>query len=162
MKFVIWIERHELGPRLHLFGRRIHEYQLGLTILAAAPGSAVARSAYFSPWTAVVALAGLWLVVKDWPDLFPATRDTASWRFGIHRLPCTEKAPHQHATPLAGLTLGRRLRVHAPKIGALAENLAGSPRTCVEPTSSPVDQSKPNTGGRMTTTMAAHRAKTGR
>ncbi len=94
MKFLIWIERHELGPRLHLFGRRIHEYHAGFTILAATPVVSVAHFAYFSPWMAVVALAGLWLVVKDWPDLFPATRDTASWRLGIHRLPCKENAPH--------------------------------------------------------------------
>ena len=92
MKFLIWIERHELGPRLHFLGRRIHEYHVGFTILAVCPLVSVAFSAYFSPWTAVVALAGLWLVVKDWPDLFPATRNTASWSLGIHRLPCKEKA----------------------------------------------------------------------
>ncbi len=92
MKFFIWIERHELGPRLHFLGRRIHEYHVGFTALAASAGAAVAWSAYFSPWTAIVALAGLWLVVKDWPDLFPATRNTASWSLGIHRLPCKEKA----------------------------------------------------------------------
>ena len=31
--------------------------------------------------------AGAWLVVKDWRDLFPGSRDTASWRLGIHRAP---------------------------------------------------------------------------
>ena len=68
------IERHRLGPRLHVLGRRIHEYQVGLAALAALP---------LNRWTAAV---GLSLVVKDWPDLFPATRDRASWRLGIHRL----------------------------------------------------------------------------
>ena len=87
MKCILWIERHELGPRLHLFGRRIHEFQAGFTILAVSPVACIARSAYVSPWTAVTALAGFWLVVKDWPDLFPATRDKVSWRLGLHRLP---------------------------------------------------------------------------
>jgi hypothetical protein len=40
-----------------------------------------------SLWTVVTALLGAYLVVKDWPDLFPATRDKASWSWGLHRLP---------------------------------------------------------------------------
>jgi len=31
------------------------------------------------------AAAGAWLVVKDWRDLVPSKRDTASWRLGLHR-----------------------------------------------------------------------------
>jgi hypothetical protein len=69
------IERHRLGPRIHVLGRRVHEYEVGLAILALAPRRAL------------TSLAGLFLVAKDWPDLFPATRDRASWRLGIHRLP---------------------------------------------------------------------------
>ena len=72
---VLRIERHRLGPRVHVLGRRVHEYQVGLAILAARP---------MSRWTV---LLGLSLVVKDWPDLFPSTRDRASWRLGVHRLP---------------------------------------------------------------------------
>ena len=34
-----------------------------------------------------MALAGLWLVVKDWHDLTPAGRDSTSWRLGLHRRP---------------------------------------------------------------------------
>ena len=83
----MWIERHRLGPRLHLFGRRVHEYQCGLAILAFAPATFGGASPELSLPTILSALAGLWLVVKDWPDLFPATRDKASWRLGIHRLP---------------------------------------------------------------------------
>jgi hypothetical protein len=78
MSWLLRIERHRLGPRLHLLGRRVHEYQFGLAALAASPAVSATR------W---LALAGLWLVVKDWPDLFPATRDRASWRLGVHRLP---------------------------------------------------------------------------
>jgi hypothetical protein len=81
---LIRIERHSLGPRLHLFGRRVHEYQAGLAVLAVLPLAFVDGLALLSLPTG---LAGLWLVVKDWPDLFPATRDKASWRLGLHRLP---------------------------------------------------------------------------
>jgi hypothetical protein len=62
---MVRIERHELGPRVHVLGRRVHEYQAGLAAV----------------------LLGGWLIVKDWPDLFPGTRDKASWRLGIHQLP---------------------------------------------------------------------------
>ncbi len=84
---VIRIERHKLGPRLHVFGRRVHEYQVGFALLAASPIAFVEGSGHISVSAALAAFAGLWLVVKDWPDLFRATRDRASWRLGVHRLP---------------------------------------------------------------------------
>jgi len=90
---LFFIERHKLGPRVHLFGRRIHEYQAGFAVLGVSVLASFGSPARLSLWTIVAALAGAWLVVKDWPDLFPATRDTASWRLGIHRLPCKEQAP---------------------------------------------------------------------
>jgi hypothetical protein len=31
--------------------------------------------------------AGSWLVIKDWRDLFPSTRNTAAWSFLPHRVP---------------------------------------------------------------------------
>jgi lysyl-tRNA synthetase class 2 len=34
--------------------------------------------------TGAAALAGVWLIAKDWRDLFPAHRDTAAWRLGLH------------------------------------------------------------------------------
>jgi len=34
--------------------------------------------------TGVAALAGVWLVLKDWHDLLPAHRDTTAWRLGLH------------------------------------------------------------------------------
>ena len=78
---ILRLERHRLGPRLHVLGVRIHEYHAGVAIAAGAPlgGTPI--------FTAAIALVGAFLVVKDWPDLFPATRDQASWRLGIHRLP---------------------------------------------------------------------------
>ena len=42
---------------------------------------------------AVMLAAGAWLVVKDWRDLFPATRDTAAWSLGPHRCPDMPPAP---------------------------------------------------------------------
>ena len=31
--------------------------------------------------------AGIWLIAKDWRDIFPRRRDTAAWRLGLHRPP---------------------------------------------------------------------------
>lgn len=106
---MIRIERHSLGPRVHVFGRRIHEYHVGLAILGMSGGRPLA------------AAAGLWLVVKDWPDLFPATRDKARWRVGLHRLPSIdararddlETTPTMAARPAAPAASGRRFRPSA-------------------------------------------------
>jgi lysyl-tRNA synthetase class 2 len=38
-----------------------------------------------SPIFDLVAAIGLWLLIKDWRDFSPRTRDTATWRLGIHR-----------------------------------------------------------------------------
>lgn len=87
---MIRVERHELGPRVFVLGRRVHEYQAGIPLLALTPAASLAGSILCSLG---VALLGAWLVVKDWPDLFPATRDRASWRLGVHRLPKKPEAP---------------------------------------------------------------------
>jgi lysyl-tRNA synthetase class 2 len=42
-----------------------------------------------------MAVAGLWLVVKDWHDLTPSGRDATSWRLGLHRRPLRFK-PSRH------------------------------------------------------------------
>jgi hypothetical protein len=81
---VLRLERHPQGPRVYLLGRRVHEYHLGFGAAAAAPLGAVAGSLLAA---GIVALLGLYLVVKDWPDLFAETRDKASWSLWIHRLP---------------------------------------------------------------------------
>ena len=75
------IERHELGPRLHVAGRRIHEWHAGVVLVAVAlvtPGSIAA-------WT--IGLIGAWLFAKDWNDLFPSRRDSAAWSISPHRRP---------------------------------------------------------------------------
>jgi hypothetical protein len=85
------LERHELGPRLRVLGRRVHECHAGLVLacvaLAAALGSAAALL------SATLGLLAAWLLVKDWRDLHPATRDTAAWSWGLHRLPDAPPAP---------------------------------------------------------------------
>jgi hypothetical protein len=81
------LERHANGPRVYLLGRRIHEFQLGLALLLLA---ALTVATWAGPvWLTAgsEAAGGAWLVIKDWPDLFPSTRDTARWRFGVHRPP---------------------------------------------------------------------------
>src|SRR5262245_62302256 len=75
------VERHLHGPRVYVLGRRVHEWHLGLAVLA---GAALA-----APWhrasAAVAAFVAAWLVAKDWRDIRPSTRDTSAWRLGIHR-----------------------------------------------------------------------------
>ncbi len=80
------LERHRLGPRVYILGRRIHEWHLGLAVIAFALAAGISET--IPPGTAVVAaLLGLWLIVKDWPDLTRSGRDSAGWRLGIHRRP---------------------------------------------------------------------------
>jgi lysyl-tRNA synthetase, class II len=83
----VWrLERHLLGPRVFVFGRRIHEWHLGMLVILASVVVAIVGP--FEPVHALVgALLGAWLVVKDWPDLIPSRRDTAGWRLGLHRRP---------------------------------------------------------------------------
>ena len=87
----------------------MHEYHVGFAVLVALP----AASADASPMRAVIAaIAGFWLVVKDWPDLFKATRDTASWRLGLHRLPPGQGNPV--VTPLLRAVACLQLRRRPP------------------------------------------------
>jgi lysyl-tRNA synthetase, class II len=102
---VFRVERHELGPRLWVLGRRLHECHAGaalavLVLAGAALGVPLA-------WLAVPALLGAWMLVKDWQDFIPARRDTAAWSAGIHRRP-------------APLRAVRRANWLAPLIGVLA------------------------------------------
>jgi lysyl-tRNA synthetase, class II len=80
------MERHRLGPRVYLLGRRIHEWHLGLFAIAVAVGAGLFGAIGIGP-TVAAALLGAWLVVKDWPDLTGRGRDAAGWRLGLHRRP---------------------------------------------------------------------------
>jgi lysyl-tRNA synthetase, class II len=95
------IQRTELGPRLHLLGRRIHEWHLGL--LAAAATLAIALVHGGMVPVAALGVLATWLIAKDWRDLRPATRDSAAWSLGLHRLPDAPPAPplRDRVPPLA-------------------------------------------------------------
>src|SRR4051812_9909388 len=81
---MVRLERHPSGPRVYVLGRRIHDYHLGLALgLAAASAAALDHHRV----GLALAAAAAWLVIKDWRDLFPGLRDTATWRLGIHRVP---------------------------------------------------------------------------
>jgi lysyl-tRNA synthetase, class II len=80
------VDRHRLGPRLYVFRRRVHEWHVGLAVLAADAVAAGLGVLALVP-AIVVAVVGLWLVVKDWADLTRAGQDTRTWRLGLHRRP---------------------------------------------------------------------------
>ena len=84
---LIRVERHRLGPRLFLFGRRWHDWHLGLIVLLVLAIGAIAGRVHDTLPTGLAAGVGLWLIVKDWRDLTPRRRDTAAWRLGLHRRP---------------------------------------------------------------------------
>lgn len=79
------IERHALGLRLYVAGVRIHEFAAGLALLVAASLTAAAERGIPGHMVAIMAVAGAWLVVKDWNDLFPSRRDTTRWSMWLHR-----------------------------------------------------------------------------
>ena len=78
------LDRHPLGPRVYVLGTRVHEWHLGAALLLAVLAGGVTDRLELSLATGVAALAGLWLVAKDWRDLSPSRRDTAEWRLGLH------------------------------------------------------------------------------
>ena len=81
------LDRHPLGPRVFAFGRRIHEWHLGLAIVAVVLGGRAAGAWHLTLVPALLAAAGGWLILKDWRDLVPAKRDTYSWRIGLTVIP---------------------------------------------------------------------------
>lgn len=82
---MIRLVRHTRGPRVFVFGRRVHEWHLGAAIASMVLAGLLADAWRLTVWSvAALGIAG-WLVVKDWHDLFPHRRDTAAWRIGLHR-----------------------------------------------------------------------------
>lgn len=80
------LERHELGPRVYLLGLRIHEVALGLAVLAVLLAFGLTDHWEVTKGFDAAAFLGSWLVVKDWRDLFPSKRNTASWSLLPHRV----------------------------------------------------------------------------
>ena len=92
---MIRVDRHPLGPRVYLFGRRVHEWHLGCAFLLAVAVETAVRPDYDSLGAALAALAGFWLVAKDWRDVFASRRDTSAWRLGLHARPLPLRAIHR-------------------------------------------------------------------
>jgi hypothetical protein len=84
---VLRLERHRLGPRVYLCGLRIHEFALGLGVLAVLLAGGCAELWGLTHRTEAAAFLGTWLVGKDWRDLFPSKRNTACWSLLLHRVP---------------------------------------------------------------------------
>ena len=98
---MVRVERHSLGLRLYLFGRRIHEWHLGFLVLVGAAVAGRLGVLGLVP-TLAIGLVGLWLVAKDWHDLTRSGRDTAAWRLGLHRRPARLR-PFRHLDDVPGL-----------------------------------------------------------
>src|SRR2546430_1034189 len=105
------IERHSLGPRVYVLGARIHEWHLGAGLLLGLALGGLIHRVGDGFGAGVAALAGVWLVLKDWHDLLPAHRDTTAWRLGLH----------VRFHPLRAVRRADPL----PKLAALAAGLAG-------------------------------------
>jgi lysyl-tRNA synthetase, class II len=105
------LERHPFGPRVYILRRRIHEYHLGLAILTVLAAGSLLDIVDLGLGTVLATLAGLWLVAKDWRDVVPSKRDSATWQLGLHR----------RAAPLRSLRRSDSL----PLLAALAALAAG-------------------------------------
>ncbi|HEY3543302.1 MAG TPA: hypothetical protein VGK79_12245 [Gaiellaceae bacterium] len=83
---MVKIERHELGPRIYVLGRRIHEFALGFAVLSVLLVLGVTDHSELTKRFDAALAFGSWLVIKDWRDLFPSKRNTASWSLLPHRV----------------------------------------------------------------------------
>ena len=97
------IERHALGPRIYFLGLRWHDWHLGVIVLLALVIGALVGLVHDGFPAVVAALAGFWLIAKDWRDLTARRRDTAAWRLGLHRRPHPLRA-FRRADPLPLIT----------------------------------------------------------
>jgi lysyl-tRNA synthetase class 2 len=110
------LERHALGPRLHVLGRRVHECHLGVVLAATAMLCGLRHAPALL--SAALGLLAAWLLVKDWRDLHPATRDTAAWSLGLHRRPDAPPArPARDRVP--GLAAAATAVVGAINVGSV-------------------------------------------
>jgi lysyl-tRNA synthetase, class II len=82
---VIRLHRHRHGPRVYVLGRRIHEWHLGLGLVALVLVGHAADAWELSVLPLIAVAAGGYLVLKDWRDIVPSKRDTSAWRLGLHR-----------------------------------------------------------------------------
>jgi lysyl-tRNA synthetase class 2 len=102
---VFRVERHELGPRLYVLGRRVHECHAGAVLLFAMAALRIAGLHLPLPLIGLVLALGSWFLGKDWHDLFPHMRDTTAWSVSVHRAPRPLR-PRRRAewlAPVAGI-----------------------------------------------------------
>ena len=124
-----WVEQHELGPRVFFLGRRWHDWHLGVLVLAALAIGALVGLVHDSFPAALVVVIGVWLIAKDWRDLTPHRRDTAAWRFGLHRRPHPLRT-FRRADPLPLLTaLAAAVVATADLVSAVTPNVRWRGRT---------------------------------
>jgi lysyl-tRNA synthetase, class II len=86
-KRVIQVERHPLGARLHVLGRRVHEWHLGSTLFGFLLIGVALGRVHVTAVSVLAAAAATWLIAKDWHDLLRSHRDTTAWTLGLHRRP---------------------------------------------------------------------------
>ncbi len=91
---MIRVERHALGPRCFVLGRRLHEWHVGVVLLAC---SLLATAADAFVRAGVLAVVGAWLLAKDYNDLLPSRRNTTAWSLGVHRRPLALRSRHRSA-----------------------------------------------------------------
>ncbi len=116
---MVRIERHALGPRVYIFGQRIHEWHLGVGILMVLALLDVTDVLTGGIVAYVLAFVGIWAIAKDWRDITPSRRDTASWTLGLHRPPRALR-PTQRADWVPPLTA---VVVAATAIASLVSSL---------------------------------------
>src|SRR5512133_1948163 len=77
MVAVLRVVRHRLGPRVYVFRRRIHEWHVGIAVLVGVAAATI--TGRLGPTSALLlALTGVWLIVKDWNDLTRPRGDLGS------------------------------------------------------------------------------------
>lgn len=99
------VERHRLGPRFFVWGKRVHECHAGASLLAAWLAVILADLPVPKPVLAFVLVPAIWMLVKDWQDFLPSRRDKTAWSASIHRRPrpLREARVAGWLPPLAGL-----------------------------------------------------------
>ncbi len=89
---------------MYVLGLRVHECHAGIFLIGASTLALLAG--WPVPHLSVlgVLLVGLWMLWKDWRDLFPRLRDSAAWSAGMHRrpTPLRSRRPGHWLAPLAG------------------------------------------------------------
>ena len=100
------VERHELGPRLFVFGRRVHEWTVGAGLVVGLGAFLAAGILALGEATIALLGLGIWLFIKDRHDLWPSKRDRCAWSWGSHRLPTVRLRPQARGEWLPPVAAG--------------------------------------------------------